>query len=64
MLFEGRLTEFNYPRSSRLMMSGRYMENREQYMAQSKLTKNGVRAELPTLEAAKIINQGEDNAED
>ena len=32
------------------------MENREQYMAQSKLTKHGQRAELPTLEEARKIN--------
>lgn len=46
------------PRSCRLVQSGKHIENREQYIAQSKLTKNGQRAELPTLEQARKINRG------
>jgi hypothetical protein len=51
-----KLRELIIPQSCRLVTSGRYMENREQYMAQSKLTKHGQRAELPTLEEARKIN--------
>lgn len=40
------------------IMYGAYEDNRERYFAQSKLTKNGDRAELPSLEDAKEINKG------
>lgn len=45
-------------RSCRPVVSGRYLENREIYMAQSKLTKNGQRADPPSLEQAYKINRG------
>lgn len=47
-----------YRRSCRPVVSGRYLENREIYMAQSKLTKNGQRAEPPSLDEARKINRG------
>jgi hypothetical protein len=58
MDFSPRLTQVKPPHSCRLVQSGRHVENREIYMAQSKLTKNGQRAELPTLEQARKINRG------
>lgn len=53
-----RLTKIDAPRSCRLVQSGRYLENRERYMAQSKLTKNGRIPELPSLGFARIVNRG------
>lgn len=61
MDFSPRLNPIVPPRSCRLVQSGKHIENREQYMAQSKLTKNGQRAELPTLEYARIVNRGTPN---
>lgn len=58
MDFSPKLNPLATPRSCRLVQSGTYAENRERYMAQSKLTKNGVRAEVPTLTQAIKINKG------
>jgi hypothetical protein len=53
----------NIPRSCRLVPSGLFRENRERYIAQSKLTKDGQRAELPSLGYARIVNRGEPHGE-
>jgi len=58
MDFSPKTFQFNTPRSCRLVQSGTHLDNRERYMAQSKLTKNGVRAEVPTLTQAQQINKG------
>lgn len=45
------------PRSCRLVKQAGYFENRERYLAQSKLTKNGVVAEVPSVGYARIVNK-------
>lgn len=56
MDFSPKLANLVTPRSCRLVQSGTHLDNRERYMAQSKLTQHGVRAELPTLTQARKIN--------
>lgn len=58
MDFSPRVNNIQAPRSCRLVQSGTFADNRERYMAQSKLTKNGIRAEVPTLTQAQQINKG------
>jgi hypothetical protein len=58
MNFDPKPNPIIAPRSCRLVQSGTFADNRECYMAQSKLTKGGVRAELPSLTQARNINQG------
>lgn len=53
-----KLREVHVPRSTRLVLSGQYTENRERYLAQSKMTVNGKVADLPTLHKARKVNQG------
>lgn len=52
------ITVLQFPRSCKLVPSGEFKENRERYLAQSKLTKNGRVPELPSLGQARLVNQG------
>lgn len=53
-----RLRAVHVPRSTRLVLSGQYAENRERYMAQSKMTVNGKVPDLPSLWKARKVNKG------